>query len=128
MYEVRVTERFRAIHQVALPDGTLEPLHEHDWRVTVMLSGPDLDDRGLLADFVAVRERLCAVLDSLRERNLNEIKAFARRLPSAEHVAAHIALRLPPKFPPAARLCWVEVEEEAGCVVRFHPPAAEART
>lgn len=91
MFEVSVSGWFAAAHQLRLPDGSLEPLHGHNWHVTVTFAGPRLDECGLLLDFVALRRRLEAVLGQLHDRNLNELAAFAGRNPSAEQVAVWIA-------------------------------------
>jgi hypothetical protein len=51
VYEVLVESSFVARHGIRLPDGTVEPDHEHDWRVTARFIGEELDDCGLLVDF-----------------------------------------------------------------------------
>ncbi len=145
MFEVSVSGWFAAAHQLRLPDGSLEPLHGHNWHVTVTFAGPRLDECGLLLDFVALRRRLEAVLGQLHDRNLNELAAFAGRNPSAEQVAVWIAgqfgagqLGGGPAEPggqaaacaagggarAAARLACVEVEEAPGCRARYLPPGA----
>ena len=121
MYEIEVTARFAARHQLRLHDGTLEPLHDHDWRVTVRLCGPRLDEIDVLADFGLLRRRLDAALAELRDRDLNRLPAFAHCNPSAENVARHLAGRLDGDWPPGVRLSCVEIEEEPGCVARYRP-------
>ncbi|HBS28686.1 MAG TPA: 6-carboxytetrahydropterin synthase QueD, partial [Phycisphaerales bacterium] len=71
-----------------------EPLHGHDWRVTVTVAGETLDDDGLLCDFHTIEEALEDIVRPFHNRNLNEVAPFDRLNPSAELVAKHIAERL----------------------------------
>ncbi len=129
MFEVTVSDRFSASHQLCMPDGSAEPKHAHDWRVQVTCSGERLDPSGLLLDFTWLRGRLRQVLSALEGRHLNDLPAFANQNPSAEKVAVYIAAQLAASFPdacsqhpsrtPAARLACVAVEEEIGCVARY---------
>ncbi len=121
MFEAIVTGSFSATHQLRLADGTLEPLHTHDWNVRVTFAGDELETTGWLVDFTTIRARLAALLTTLRDRNLGELPAFARCNPSAELVARHIAEQLSTDQSPRASLTCVEVEEEPGCFARFIP-------
>lgn len=122
MFEVSVTSSFSAAHQLRLPDGSAEPLHRHNWRVTVIYAGSVLDEMGVLVDFEVLRARLDRLLATLNDQNLNTLPAFAERNPTAENVALHIAERLAVELPAAAVLKCVEVEEAPGCVARYSLP------
>ena len=50
-YELLLESHFSAAHRLRMPDGSLEPLHGHNWKVEVYLEGPRLDGCDLLADF-----------------------------------------------------------------------------
>ena len=123
MYEISVSGWFAAAHQLRLPDGTFEPLHGHNWRVTATLACPELDAMGVVADFTRVKPRLDAILAELHDRHLNALPAFAERNPSAEWVAVHIAERLEKALdgimPAGVQVQSVEVEEAPGCVARW---------
>ncbi len=122
MFEITVAGRFTAIHQIQLPDGSLEAAHEHEWHVRITYSGAALDSNGLLFDFSTVRGWLNRLLASLDKQMLNQVPAFAHRNPSAENLAVFIADALPGDLPGFARLKAVEVEEEPGCIARYFPP------
>lgn len=121
MYEVSVSAWFAAAHQLRLADGSLEPLHGHNWRVTVTFAGPRLDGMEVLLDFVALRKRLDAALAGWHDRNLNDLADFAGRNPSAELVAFTLAARMSDGLPAGVRLQAVEVEEAPGCIARYRP-------
>ncbi|MFQ5807512.1 MAG: 6-pyruvoyl tetrahydropterin synthase family protein [Phycisphaerae bacterium] len=125
MFEVSVSGRFAAAHQLRLSGGTLEPLHTHDWRVTVTFAGSKLDGTGVLLDFAEIQPRVDELLATLHDRRLNDLPAFARRNPSAENVALHIAEQLGQGLPTGVRLRCVEVEEEPGRVARYRPGELE---
>src|SRR5262245_20722053 len=119
MFEVTVSGWFAAAHQLRLLDGTLEPLHGHNWKVQVTFAGPKLDRMGVLIDFTRLRPQLDEILAAMHDRNLNDVPAFRDKNPSAENVAVLIAERLTTGTtgPP---IC-VEVEETPGCFARYRP-------
>lgn len=125
MFEVSVGGWFAAAHQLRLPDGTMEPIHGHNWRVTVTCAGESLDTMGVLVDFTRLRPAVDAILAAMHDRNLNDLAPFANRNPSAEFVAVHIAEALQPAIPAGVRIACVEVEEAPGCVARYRPSATE---
>jgi 6-pyruvoyltetrahydropterin/6-carboxytetrahydropterin synthase len=121
MFEVSVSGQFSAAHQLRLADETLEPLHEHNWRVVVTVAGPELDGNGVLLDFGRIQSQLKELLAELQHANLNRLAAFASRNPSAEHVAMYVAEQIGQHVSDGVRLRCVEVEEEPGCVARYFP-------
>lgn len=121
VYEVTIGGWFSAAHQLRFLDGTLEPLHGHNWRVQVTYSGQQLDSAGVLIDFTRLKPVLDDILSRLHERHLNDCPAFRDRDPSAENVAVHIAEQLGERFPTEVQLACVEVEEAPGCIARFRP-------
>ena len=115
MYEVAVEISFWAKHQLRLGDETLEPLHEHEWRVRVELEGGKLAPDGLLVDFVKVKKLLGEIADKLRGRDLSEVAGLAERSPSAENVARYFYEQLRGRFKADVGLAAVRVEEAPGC-------------
>lgn len=58
--------KFSAAHFTVFGDGEAETLHGHNYRVTVELSGPDLDDLDFLVPAAATKRDVraeCAALD-----------------------------------------------------------------
>ena len=121
MFEVCVQDRFSARHHLRLPDGSREEPHEHDWRVCITYTGEDLDNNGWLVDFELIQARLRELLKTLRDRDLNQLPAFAERNPTAENVALHLAEQMALALPEVPGLHCVEVEEQPGCLARYFP-------
>jgi 6-pyruvoyltetrahydropterin/6-carboxytetrahydropterin synthase len=91
MYHLELSTHFSAAHALVIR-GWREPLHGHDWHVTVRLEGPALDNDGLLCDFHHVLALLAEVVTPFQNANLNDAAPFSRGVnPSAEQVARHIA-------------------------------------
>jgi 6-pyruvoyltetrahydropterin/6-carboxytetrahydropterin synthase len=107
-FEIRINREFSAAHALRLYDGSLEPMHAHDWRVRVCVAG-ELDRIGVVMDFHRLEALLDEVLAPMRNRTLNEVEAFSAMNPSAENVALHIARSL--RLPSRVRLLSVEVWE-----------------
>lgn len=118
MYEVRVRAGFSAAHQLRLYDGSLEPIHGHDWKVEAVFRGPELDGIGVLTDFVPVQKALAEVLGGLHHQNLNDAPLLGGKNPTAEHVARVVFEQLRERLP-AAPLLAVYVEEAPGCIAGF---------
>ena len=120
-FEVCVKGWFAAAHQLRMPDGVLEPLHGHNWHVSVTFRGDVLDEMGVLVDFTVVQRRLDEVLLAMHDRNLSELAPFLETNPSAENVAIHIAGKMSTDLRDGVGLACVEVEEAPGCIARFRP-------
>jgi 6-pyruvoyltetrahydropterin/6-carboxytetrahydropterin synthase len=90
MYEVSVDEQFAAAHNLRNYKGKCENLHGHNYKVRVTLSGPQLDEVGLLYDFVHLKQVIQGVIRALDHKYLNELKPFDVLNPSAENIAKHI--------------------------------------
>lgn len=119
MYELRVQRVFSAAHALVIA-GEREPLHGHDWHVTLAVRGPRLDGDGLLCDFHELEQRLDRIVGALHNRTLNETPPFDALNPTAEHVARHIGEAMRPAVPDGATIARVEVTEAPGCTAVWH--------
>jgi 6-pyruvoyltetrahydropterin/6-carboxytetrahydropterin synthase len=90
MFEVYVDEQFAAAHNLRNYKGKCENLHGHNYKVRVTLAGPQLDEVGLLYDFVHLKQVIQGVIRTLDHKYLNELKPFDVLNPSAENIAKHI--------------------------------------
>ena len=105
-FEITTTRVFAAAHQLRLYDGTLEPVHGHNWRVTVTVAAPQLDSIGVVMDFHELERMVDQVIGPMHNRHLNEVLAIN---PSAENVALQIGRSL--QLPDGISLVSVEVWE-----------------
>jgi 6-pyruvoyltetrahydropterin/6-carboxytetrahydropterin synthase len=121
MFEISTTRGFSAAHALRLYDGSLEPVHGHNWRVKVAVSSPRLDAIGVVMDFHELERLVDAILAPLHNRHLNDVPPFARELnPSAENVALHVGRSL--RLPEGVRLVGVEVWETDTNSAKYSPP------
>ena len=72
MYEASIERQFRAAHALRLADGQMEPMHAHDWHVTVTVAASQLDRalrqidpfrRGERKGFAFLQESACRKVD-----------------------------------------------------------------
>jgi 6-pyruvoyltetrahydropterin/6-carboxytetrahydropterin synthase len=89
MFEVSVEETFAAGHSLRNYRGKCENVHGHNYRVQVTLNGPELDDIGLLVDFVQVKKLIMQVVERLDHQFLNDLAPFDVLNPSAENMAKY---------------------------------------
>lgn len=118
-FEITTTRTFSAAHQLRLYDGSLEPLHGHNWKVKVVVGASRLDGIGVVMDFHELERRVDAILAPLHNAHLNDTAAFAALNPSAENVALHIGRSL--SLPAGVQLLCVEVWETDENSAVFRP-------
>jgi 6-pyruvoyltetrahydropterin/6-carboxytetrahydropterin synthase len=108
-FQIRTTRGFCAAHQLKLYDGSLEPIHGHNWKVCVTLQSPLLDAIGVVMDFHELERLIDQLITPFHNRHLNEVPPFDQLNPSAENVALHIGRSL--ILPAPVKLVSVEVWE-----------------
>ena len=119
MFTITVETQFWASHRLTLPDGSREPVHSHNWRVTANVSSDELDSMGLVMDFGRVKAIMDKVVAEFDDSALDRIDYFRRNRSSAENVAKYIYDNLAAKLPKAVTLDDITVIEEAGCAAKF---------
>ena len=114
-FEITSTRHFAAAHQLRLYDGSLEPLHGHNWRVLVRVAADLLDSIGVVMDFHELERVVDEVVRPMHNRHLNDLDAFAEKTgglnPSTENVALHVGRFVAGRLPKNVRLVDVEVWE-----------------
>jgi len=120
MYEVVITQPFVAAHRLKLYDGSLEPLHGHNWKLEVRVAGKDLDQIEVLIDFLEVKAKVQELLKKIDYTYLNENLNFEGRNPSAEVVAFWLFQKLKGEIQhPVARVTKVTVWETDDCAASY---------
>ena len=118
-YEVLVEGGFTARHGIRLPDGSVEPSHAHDWRVTVRFVGSQLDDCGMLVDFRDLKSDLDEVTAPFDQADLNRSPVMQGLNPTAEHVAKVIFETMSRRRHGDKRFHSVRVMEAPGCTAVY---------
>ena len=114
MYCLQTQRTFTATHAIVMR-GVLETPHSHDWRVRLTVTGPTLDNDGLLCDFHLLEGLLDAAISPFRGVDLNGTPPFDTLNPTAEHVAMHIATTIRPDLPSGLTGLQISVTEATGC-------------
>ena len=119
MFTIRVETHFQASHRLTLPDGSMEPAHDHDWVVTADVSSGKLDKMGLVMSFQKLKAMMDETVSDFDRNALDTISYFRQNNPSAENVAKYIYRRLQASLPENVKLRSVRVVEEPGCWAEF---------
>jgi len=90
MFEVTIEESFAAGHALRNYRGKCENVHGHNYRCQVTIEGGQLDEIGLLVDFVELKRVVHSVLDRMDHQWLNDFPPFDVLNPSAENMARYI--------------------------------------
>ena len=88
MYEVGLRESFRAWHVMPDMEGPEGELHSHDYRLDVVLSRSELDNKGMVCDIDVVEAALRETLEEIAEKDLEVIKP-----PDAHAVTVEVLAR-----------------------------------
>ena len=125
MYEIIVESVFAAAHAIRLPDGSLEPVHGHNWPVTVTVAANELDEIETVCDFHLLQALLTDALAPWQNNDLNQCEPFIdgegglKINPTAERVAWAIAKQIKPGLPGNCTLVSVSVGEAPGCTAVY---------
>ena len=90
MFELTVRSDFSSAHFLRDYDGKCRNLHGHTWQVAVTVSGDKLNDIGVMADFVEMKQQLNSILVRLDHSCLNDHEYFKVNNPTSENLARFI--------------------------------------
>ncbi|HAI10397.1 MAG TPA: 6-carboxytetrahydropterin synthase QueD [Phycisphaerales bacterium] len=127
MYQIQIKKTFSASHAIYLPDGSLEPLHGHNWPVVVTVESKELDAIETVMDFHVLEGWINDLLATVHNRHLNEVAPFAGEdgklavNPTAERVAWWIGTQIASRLPDHVQLVRVSVGEADGCTAIYLP-------
>jgi 6-pyruvoyltetrahydropterin/6-carboxytetrahydropterin synthase len=126
-FQIRVEKEqsvFSAGHFITYDGHKCEPLHGHNYRVAVQLSGP-LDENAYVFDFTRIKELMKKIVDELFPRS--DVVLLPIPNTTAEMLAQWIAGRLKEALDPTSRRALtaldVEVEESFGQRAIYHEDA-----
>jgi 6-pyruvoyltetrahydropterin/6-carboxytetrahydropterin synthase len=113
MFEITIEETFSSGHALRNYRGKCENVHGHNYRCQVQVEGADLDDIGLLVDFVELKKVVHSVLDRMDHQWLNDWPPFDTLNPSAENMAKFIFDEVTSLLRPRAgvKVGWVRLWE-----------------
>jgi 6-pyruvoyltetrahydropterin/6-carboxytetrahydropterin synthase len=113
MFEITIEETFSSGHALRNYRGKCENVHGHNYRCQVQVEGADLDDIGLLVDFVELKKVVHSVLDRMDHQWLNDWPPFDTLNPSAENMAKFIFDEVTSLLHPRAgvKVGWVRLWE-----------------
>ena len=89
MFEVTVEKMFSAGHALRGYRGKCENPHGHNYKVRLTLRGPELDNIGLLFDFIHLKAILNEISERLDHQFMNDVPPFTELNPSAENLAQY---------------------------------------
>ena len=89
-----IERNFSSAHQLRGYKGKCENLHGHNYKIEIYARGRELDNIGLLVDFVELKAAADEVVTYLDHRNINELPPFHELQPSAENLAKYVLERV----------------------------------
>ena len=90
-----IERNFSSAHQLRGYKGKCENLHGNNYKIEIYARGRELNNIGLLVDFIELKEAADDLVTYLDHKNLNELEPFVEEQnPSAENVARFVLERL----------------------------------
>ena len=94
-----IERNFSSAHQLRGYRGKCENLHGHNYKIEIYARGRELNNIGLLVDFVELKQAADDLVTYLDHKNLNELEPFVvEQNPSAENVARFVLEKLAAKL------------------------------
>jgi len=98
-FEVMIERNFSSAHQLRGYRGKCENLHGHNYKIEIYARGNELNNIGLLVDFVELKQAADELVAYVDHQNLNELEPFVEEQnPSAENVARFFLEKLASKI------------------------------
>jgi len=98
-FEVMIERNFSSAHQLRGYKGKCENLHGHNYKIEIYARGRELNNIGLLVDFVELKDAANELVAYLDHKNLNELEPFiTEQNSSAENVARYCLEKLAGKL------------------------------
>jgi len=95
MYTVAVQRDFIAQHYLIGGDwGAENEKHSHHYKLELQLSGSELDRHGYMVDIVDIESHLDALVETYRDRTLNDMPGFENLNPSIERFSQRLCQEL----------------------------------
>jgi 6-pyruvoyltetrahydropterin/6-carboxytetrahydropterin synthase len=124
-FTVGVVRTFAARHAIRLSDGSVEPSHEHQWRLTVTVGSQQLDSLGMVMDFHLLEGIVDRAIAPTINANFNAMPDFGTGMgqvnPTAEQIAAWVGCRIAAQLPDGVCLVGVQLGEAPGCEAGWRP-------
>ena len=103
-FEVMIERNFSSAHQLRGYKGKCENLHGHNYKIEIYAKGEELNNIGLLIDFVDLKKAADDVVKYFDHRNINELPPFDDELnPSAEKCDHNLSFANAGRVLPARR-------------------------
>ena len=98
-FEVMIERNFSSAHQLRGYRGKCENLHGHNYKIEIDARGNELNNIGLLVDFVELKQAADDLVAYVDHKNLNDLEPFVEaQNPSAENVARFFLEKLASKI------------------------------
>ncbi|MCL4439897.1 MAG: 6-carboxytetrahydropterin synthase QueD [Firmicutes bacterium] len=90
MYEISAFGHFDAAHFLRGYPGKCANIHGHRWKVEITLQGVNLNQLGILIDFMEVKRMLKEVVDMFDHKMINDVPPFDSLNPTAENITKFV--------------------------------------
>lgn len=123
-FDVSIETHFCAAHALREYKGVTEPVHGHNFRVIVTVTGKKVDPAGMVVDFLVLKPMIEEETGRMHYGFLNEnVEEFqlpgGGLSPSAENIACVLYQRLKRRLPKGIRMSSVQVFESPGCAALY---------
>ena len=120
-YELTIKVDFGAAHHLRQYKGKCERLHGHNWKIDIHLSADELNEDGMVVDFVDAKKAAREVLKRFDHYYLNEVPPFDTLNPTSENIARVLAEEIQKQLPEGLRVARLTAWESDNCGATYIP-------
>jgi 6-pyruvoyltetrahydropterin/6-carboxytetrahydropterin synthase len=120
-YELTIKTDFGAAHHLRQYKGKCERLHGHNWKIDIHLSADELNEDGMVVDFVDAKAAAREVLKRFDHYYLNEVPPFDALNPTSENIARVLAEEIQKQLPEGLRVTRLTAWESDNCGATYVP-------
>ena len=125
MFEITVEKTFAAAHAIRLSPTLVEPVHGHNWPLSITVASEKLDAIETVMDFHILEKTIEQLIEKVHNKHLNEVLPFGVEKgqvnPTAERVAWWFGSEVQKTLPQGVTLVSATVGEAPGCYATWRP-------
>ncbi len=121
-YDIAIETHFCAAHALRDYKGKTEPIHGHNFKVIVTVTGERVDQAGMAVDFLDLKPLIDEEVERFNYGFVNQdVAEFGEGelSPSAENMACVLYRRIAKRLPQTVEMGSVQVFESPGCSATY---------
>lgn len=119
MWELTIQDHISSAHYLRQYEGKCKNFHGHNWKIEIAVTGTELDEVGMIADFGILKTEMTEMLSEMDHVCLNDLEYFKTVNTTSENIAKYLYDQYTKRIAPL-NVKSVRVWESEKCSVIFY--------